>query len=423
MSSISSDKQGNRSIYVKGPDGRRRPVRLGKVAMKQARTAQGYIDDLERAANSGTTPAERTNAWVAEVGDELHDRLARVGLVKPRSSARLGEFIDDYTAKRKAAVKPATLIRMEQASGHLVGYFGADKPLSAVTSADADDFRAHLLATRKTRGGDGEKGLSEATVRRNCGYVRVNPFADVPTAVSGNAARQYFITDADAHKVMDKLPDANWRLLFALGRWGGLRTPSEPRVLTWQDVDWENRRLIVKSPKTEHHAGHAQRLIPLFAEIEEPLREVFEQAPDGSLYVLPFLRDRTGAALRKPLEKAITAAGLTAWPRLWHNLRASRQTELESHHPSHVVCSWLGNSEAVAQKHYLQVRDSDYDKALEKVVRNPVRAMTTDAANVRQGEGDDTPENAYSGHKTTTPAFAGAVSMGDIGLEPTTSRV
>ena len=56
-------------------------------------------------------------------------------------------------------------------------------------------------------------------------------------------------------------------------------------------------------------------MIPLFAEIEEPLREVFERAPDGSLYVLPFLRTRTGASLRKPLEKAITAAGLTAWPR------------------------------------------------------------------------------------------------------------
>ena len=191
-------------------------------------------------------------------------------------------------------------------------------------------------------------------------------------------------------------------------------------VLTWKDVDWENRRLTVKSPKTEHHAGHEQRVIPLFAEIEEPLREVFEKAAEGSVYVLPFLRGRTPASLRKPLEKAIKAAGL---PRLWHNLRASRQTELEEHHPSHVVCSWLGNSEAVAQKHYLQVRDTDFDKALEKVVRQTVRAMATDGDHARQDEEDERRKDAVNSQKTTAPAFADAVKVGDIGLEPTTSRV
>ena len=116
-------------------------------------------------------------------------------------------------------------------------------------------------------------------------------------------------------------------------------------------------------------------------------------------------------------------AGLTTWPRLWHNLRASRQTELEEHHPSHVVCSWLGNSQAVAQKHYLQVRDTDFDKALEKVVRQTVRAMATDADHARQGEDGERRKDAISPPQTTAPAFAGACQVGDIGLEPTTSRV
>lgn len=271
---------------------------------------QGFVDDLERVANHNGTPTEKTNAWLSGIGDELHDKLARVGLVAPRGSISLGMFIDSHIQRSEGTVKPATLVRMKQARGHLVDYFGNDRPLMAITSADADDYRTWLLTRNKVRTKNKaigkRQGMAEATARRNCGYarqwftyalkrgyIRGNPFADVPTTVTGNAERQRYISDLDARLVLGKLPDANWRLLFALARWGGLRTPSEPRQMTWQDVDWDSRRLIVKSPKTEHHAGHAQRTIPLFAEIEEPLREVFEQAPEGSLNVLPFLRGRT----------------------------------------------------------------------------------------------------------------------------------
>ena len=44
-------------------------------------------------------------------------------------------------------------------------------------------------------------------------------------------------------------------------------------------------------------------------------------------------------------------------------MRASRETELVVDYPIHVVCAWIGNSPAVAAKHYLQVRDEDFDRA------------------------------------------------------------
>jgi hypothetical protein len=46
-----------------------------------------------------------------------------------------------------------------------------------------------------------------------------------------------------------------------------------------------------------------------------------------------------------------------------HNLRASRETELAAQHPIHVVCKWIGNSAANAQKHYLQVTEGDFHRA------------------------------------------------------------
>jgi hypothetical protein len=62
--------------------------------------------------------------------------------------------------------------------------------------------------------------------------------------------------------------------------------------------------------------------------------------------------------------KIIRRAGLEPWPKLWQNLRASRQTELEKEFPLHVVCAWIGNNERTARKHYLQVTDEHYDQAV-----------------------------------------------------------
>ncbi len=45
------------------------------------------------------------------------------------------------------------------------------------------------------------------------------------------------------------------------------------------------------------------------------------------------------------------------------NLRASRETELAAEYPLHVVCSWIGNSALVAQKHYFKVTDADFERA------------------------------------------------------------
>jgi integrase len=70
-----------------------------------------------------------------------------------------------------------------------------------------------------------------------------NPFADMKgISVQQNPERQYFIPRQDAQKVIDACPDSQWRLLFALSRYGGLRCPSEHLALRWCDVDWEENR-------------------------------------------------------------------------------------------------------------------------------------------------------------------------------------
>jgi len=44
-------------------------------------------------------------------------------------------------------------------------------------------------------------------------------------------------------------------------------------------------------------------------------------------------------------------------------LVATRGTERAAEFPLHVVCEWIGNSRAVAQRHYLTVTDDDFTRA------------------------------------------------------------
>ena len=62
-------------------------------------------------------------------------------------------------------------------------------------------------------------------------------------------------------------------------------------------------------------------------------------------------------------ERIIRQAGGETWTRLFHNMRASRQTELSNEYPPHVVADWLGNTVAVADAHYLMTTEEHFHRA------------------------------------------------------------
>ena len=73
--------------------------------------------------------------------------------------------------------------------------------------------------------------------------------------------------------VLDRCPGVFWRLVIALGRYAGLRIPSEVAGLAWDDIAWDTGRLTVRSPKTSRHDGHAVRLVPISPELRSILAE------------------------------------------------------------------------------------------------------------------------------------------------------
>jgi len=61
--------------------------------------------------------------------------------------------------------------------------------------------------------------------------------------------------------------------------------------------------------------------------------------------------------------------GIKQWPRLFHNLRASRETELARKFDIKTVTTWLGNSPMVAMEHYLQTTPEHFERALTEDTR------------------------------------------------------
>jgi len=350
----------------KADDGPRKAIHLGKMSQRAAESVLYRIEQLIAAKLTGHAIDADTARWVAD-HPKLSDKLARVGLIPTREKqtvATLGEFLADYLATR-TDIKPSTRRHLEQAREKLVGYFGFEKCLTSVTPGDADEFRLHLL-----------ESLGDNTTRRMCGrakqlfraalrkrLISENPFGDMKgCGVQPNRSRDYFVTRDEAHRVLDACPDAEWRLLFALSRYGGLRCPSEHLALRWGDVDWDRGRLRVPSPKTEHHAGRDSRWIPIFPELRPWLEAAFEQAEPGTEFVIVRYRS-PNANLRTQLERIIRRAGLEPWPKLFQNLRSTRETELAESFPLHVACAWLGNTQNVAARHYLQVTDEHFQQA------------------------------------------------------------
>jgi hypothetical protein len=143
-------------------------------------------------------------------------------------------------------------------------------------------------------------------------------------------------------------------------RSAALRCPSEVFAWKWGDVDWARNRFTVHSQKTEHHEGKAVRIVPIFPELRQHLLTAYEAAAPGTEYMIT--KHRLGSLnLRQQFERIIERAGQVPWPRLFQNLRASRETELMREYDLATVCKWTGHTPAVAAKHYAMSVDLDAD--------------------------------------------------------------
>ena len=358
-------QEGEQRVQFIGKDKKRQTIRLGKQSDRNAQRLRDRIEALVTSMKMGTPLDDHTQQWLVTIADTpLAKKLERTGLIKKQLKLTLEAFIDEYMAFKEQKLKPTTLITLKQTKRRITKYLGTKINISDITQADAEKYQVFLKVQEK---------LSDATIARDCKrcreifdyakksrIIKENPFASLKLPSQENKERMFTITPEMATKVLDACPSLEWKLIFAMARYGGIRMPSELVKLRWQDILWSENKIIIHSPKTAHQ-GKPNRIIPLFPELKPLLEQAFDAAPEGSVNVIKHCKGTKN--YRKGLKEIILKAGLLPWPKLFNNLRSTRETELAKNYSLQAATAWIGNTPKIALGHYLQVTEQEWQNA------------------------------------------------------------
>lgn len=373
MASASQEQNGSWRVQFMPPLGSRRQIlRLGRVTKRVAEEIRIHIERVVESRRAGLPLEERSEKWIATLPERLRQRLIETGVIQDggrRVRTTLSGFIDDYLSAR-TDIRPGTHSNLRVARMWLEKHFGVSREMDSITPGEAEFFRDWL----KTEG-----GLAENTIRGICRkarqffrsafrqrLIRENPFAGMKrlTDLASPDERKFYVSRSLAEQVLASCPTDQWRLIFALCRYGGLRCPTEILALKWSHVDWQKEQFTVTCIKTARYDGRETRTVPLFPELRPFLEACFRAKDRDSEWVISRIRNPK-TNLRTQMQRILKRAGITPWSKLFQNLRSSRESELMKLHGVEVACAWIGNTPAVATKHYLQITDEDYLQALE----------------------------------------------------------
>ena len=128
----------------------------------------------------------------------------------------------------------------------------------------------------------------------------------------------------------------------------------------------------------------------MFEGILSLLETVYDQAePGGSPFVIARRRgifdqltDGRNTNLGTLFKKYILRAGETPWPKPFHAMRASFETDLlnDGKVKPHTIARWLGHSIQIALKHYARIKDEDFDAVTGDAESCAIPSMTNDVS-------------------------------------------
>ncbi|ELP35214.1 tyrosine-type recombinase/integrase [Rhodopirellula baltica] len=352
-------------------DKKRKTLYFPDMSKRNAAAVLRHVEELVEARRLGSSPPAATLVWASSLDATIHDKLFEAGLLGQSKSqtfsacTHLGEFVDAYMEHR-TDLAVNSWENYDQTRKMLKLFFGEKHMLRSVTAADAMRFRNWLSVRVVKEGKDGapDKLMADATLSKHIKRAKTmfqaaaddnvfaeNPFGGQKGLSEANRERFFFVTKEMYRKVLAACPSYEWKLILALPRLAGMRCPSEVTALMWDDIDWQENKIHIKAKKTK------ARVCPLFPELRPLMLEAMEQSE--SAYCVG--HHHTATNLSTHLHRIIRKAGLQPWEKTFVNLRSTRRTELQDAFPGHVIDAWLGQSERVANEHYLQVTSGHWD--------------------------------------------------------------
>ncbi|MCR9293911.1 MAG: site-specific integrase, partial [bacterium] len=347
-------------IHAKGD---RFVVWVGKLTARQFREYERHVGSIVDSFKVGASPEPETIVWFDSVPERIREKFVSWGMlpavqrrvVKPEQRTVEGWtrlFIDELAALWR------TKNNYEQARTWLLKSVDGKRDIASVTQGDLKRWQtsmSKLALTTRNKHVKRVKTMFAGAVED--GILSSSPAAILKEEKSVkriDRSRQYFVDEATTAKVLRKLPDTNWKLIFCLMRFQGLRR-HEVFAIDWKHVDWETNELTVPA---ETKTGW--RTMPIFPETLQYLRDRQEIARDGEK-VVAWVGSQE--SLTQRLRRHVADICGQCWPKVCQQLRSTRRTELDAEFPPHVVNEWLGHDSTTAERHYQQVTPEHLSRA------------------------------------------------------------
>ena len=348
-------------IHAKGE---RYVVWIGTLTVRQQREYDRHVQSIVDSFKVGASPEPECLRWFDTVPDRIRDKFVAWGMLPPSQRRTLTPeqrtvegwtrlFIDEL-----ANAKPRTKINYDQARTWLLKTVDGKRDIGAVTQGDMRRWQASMTAlVMSTRNKHVKRVKTMFAGAVEDGVLASSPAAILKEERSQkriDRSRQFFVDAAMTEKVIRKLPDTNWKMLFCLMRFQGLRR-HEVFAIDWKHIDWETNELTVPADTKT-----GWRTMPIFPETLKYLQDADLVAEAGEKVIR---WKGSQESVTELLRKRVVDAVGECWQKPCQQLRSTRRTELDVVFPPHVVNEWLGHDSATAEKHYQQVTPEHLHRA------------------------------------------------------------
>ena len=314
---------------------------------------------LEREQNKETLELAKKIRF--ERGQQLLEDMEGYRLKKNREVNFL-EFFQKYNesyTKKDYRMMPLTLNRFKdflKETDEYRKYENFIKP-DQITKEMIEDFVTYLQGRSK-----GEGALNIFTkFKKVCKYavehdvMRKNPCEGVRCTADKNVLRKEILSMDEVQQLADThyaYENPNIRRAFLFCCYAGLRH-TDVKDLTFENVDYSNRRLVFEQSKTKGHSAHSGVEIPLSDGLMRLIGKPIDGNKKAKIFNLP-----TFQACNKALARWVKRAGIDKHI-TWHCARHSCATNLLSNGSNiKTVASILGHSGLRHTEKYTRAVDS-----------------------------------------------------------------
>lgn len=343
---------------------RRHSIWLGDISQREAETIKRHVEAVIESQQLGTPMPGETQRWLGKVPDALRLKLSGILGTARTASEAIAEYVK-WSMRNNAQ---ATVASVECTLDQFANQFGRLQMRSLVAE-DIDRWLDSRNVVKNTM------GKHAKTVKAWLAWCKQQGYIDdlrLKTSSNVKSGKKQFIGADLFATLLAGVRDPQDRCALAMARWSGIRVPSE-LVVRSDDVDFEDLTITYvdwKRTKRCNRGPPVRRITPLFPELLPFIEAVWLQRTE---FLLPAIGDGGGVAFAARIRAVRDRLGLT-WPRLFHSLRATRETELIAQFSMRAATEWIGNSPDVASEFYELITDETWERAKGK----RGRSSTTD---------------------------------------------